>query len=279
MTFCAPSASNARVSPPGPGPISTIVVFVSGAAARAMQRVRLKSKRKFWPSDFLAKSPCAAATSRSGGRPSSWLPPIDRGPDFRMPRIIAQIREWTSRSLLASLDRGRTARRLTRKAQGSDKACRIGYSFSCDIESRAVVCRGADQGQAQGHVDRAIEGNCFHRDQCLIVIHSDDCVVAFASARTKQSVRRVRFAHRHARGREVRERRRNDLDFLACHCAALACVRVRRGERQARIFYSKERSEIPRGNETCFDEELARQQRRYARQRNMNRCRDDGEFR
>ena len=47
-----------------------MVVFSSGPAARAMRRVRLRSKRKFWPSDFFARRSCAAITSRSGGRGS-----------------------------------------------------------------------------------------------------------------------------------------------------------------------------------------------------------------
>ena len=54
MTRRAPSASSARVRPPGPGPISTTVTSSSGPAARAMRAVRLRSSRKFWPSDFLA---------------------------------------------------------------------------------------------------------------------------------------------------------------------------------------------------------------------------------
>ena len=38
----------------GPGPISTIVRPVSGPAARAMRRVRFRSRMKFWPRLFLA---------------------------------------------------------------------------------------------------------------------------------------------------------------------------------------------------------------------------------
>ena len=48
-TWRAPSASSARVSPPGPGPISMTLASSSGPAARAMRPVRLRSSRKFWP--------------------------------------------------------------------------------------------------------------------------------------------------------------------------------------------------------------------------------------
>ena len=47
MTRLAPSASSARVSPPGPGPISITVASSSGPAARAIRAVRLRSSRKF----------------------------------------------------------------------------------------------------------------------------------------------------------------------------------------------------------------------------------------
>ena len=74
MTLAAPSASSARVSPPGPGPISMIATPASGPAARAMRPVRLRSNRKFWPSDFLRASspwprrPRAAAAGRRAAR-------------------------------------------------------------------------------------------------------------------------------------------------------------------------------------------------------------------
>src|SRR5208283_154038 len=112
---------------------------------------------------------------------------MDRGPDFRILRIIAKIREWTARSVPASLDRACALRELACKAQGRDEARWVGYTLSRDVESRAVIGRGADQGQAQGHVDRAVECDGFHRDQRLIVIHRDDDVVAFARAGAKQS--------------------------------------------------------------------------------------------
>ena len=65
----APSASSARVSPPGPGPISITVAWSSRPAARAMRRVRFRSRMKFWPRLLRAAMPCRAMTSRSGGNP------------------------------------------------------------------------------------------------------------------------------------------------------------------------------------------------------------------
>ena len=66
-------------------------------------------------------------------------------------------------------------------------------------------------------------------------------------------------ADRHSRSREIGESGRDDLDLLASHGPAFAGVRVEPGERQAWFLYSKARSEIPRGNETCRDQEFPRQ--------------------
>ena len=63
----APDASNARVKPPGPGPISMTVAWSSRPAARAIRPVRLRSSRKFWPRRLCGTIPCRAMTSRSGG--------------------------------------------------------------------------------------------------------------------------------------------------------------------------------------------------------------------
>jgi len=70
MTCLAPSISNARVRPPGPGPISTTVRSPRLPERRAILRVKLRSSRKFWPNDFFALRPCRSMMSRSGGKPS-----------------------------------------------------------------------------------------------------------------------------------------------------------------------------------------------------------------
>jgi len=86
MTLRAPCVRSARVSPPGPGPTSTTVMPSSGPAARAIRPVRLRSSRKFWPSDFFADNPWRRITSRSGGRPSApALSVMGRGRGRRAP--------------------------------------------------------------------------------------------------------------------------------------------------------------------------------------------------
>src|SRR5512147_988877 len=68
MTLRAPWASSDRVRPPGPGPISMVVPVPSSPPARAIRPVRLRSRRKCWPSARLAARPYRAMTSRRGGR-------------------------------------------------------------------------------------------------------------------------------------------------------------------------------------------------------------------
>ena len=102
-TRAAPSANSARVRPPGPGPTSYTVASASGSAARAMRSVRLRSNRKFCPSDFFAARPWRRMTSRSGGRPS--LAPVTTR------RAKRGFRPWPAAPQAAARRRGSSGRR------------------------------------------------------------------------------------------------------------------------------------------------------------------------
>ena len=125
MICAAPSFSRARVRPPGPGPISTIVTIANGPAARAILAIKLRSKRKFSAERFFCRKTVSwLTTSRNGG----------------------------SGSLTASLDALPEARRRLRlrkprrELQRRDEARRIGYAVFGDIEGGAVIGRGAHEG-------------------------------------------------------------------------------------------------------------------------------------
>ena len=164
MTRLAPSASSARVRPPGPGPISMTVAPSSGPAARAIRAVRLRSSRKFWPSDLRADRECSRMTSRSGGRSSIAL----------MKACAAAIRA------------------ASRKAAVETR--RIGLAGAGDVEGRAVVRRGADERQAQRDVDGVLERDRLDRDQRLVVIHADRAVIGLARGGVEHGVGRQRAA-------------------------------------------------------------------------------------
>ena len=112
-----------------------------------MRPVRLRSSRKFWPSDFFARQAVAADH-------------------------LAQRRQASSRHA------GRRERRLRgrrgeprRQAKRGDQARRIGAAGAGDIEGGAVVGRGAHERQPERDVDGVVEGQRLDRDQRLVVIH------------------------------------------------------------------------------------------------------------
>ena len=191
---CAPSASSARVSPPGPGPISTTVAPSSGPAARAMRAVRLRSSRKFWPSDLRADRPWRRMTSRSGGRSSIAL--MQSACRLRPP----------------------CARRAASAAIRLDGLARAGAG---DVEGGAVIRRGADERQAERDVDGVVERQRLDRDQRLIVIHAERAVVGLARGRVEHRVGGQRPARVDALGRSVSTAGATIVDVFACRACRL----------------------------------------------------------
>ena len=134
-----------------------------------MRAVRLRSSRKFWPSCFLALSPCRAMTSRSGGRLSIWL-------KAHRARRQPGRQSASAASMLGACER---------------------LAGAGQIERRAVIGRGAHDRQAEGDVDALVERDGLDRDQRLIVIHGDHRIVFPPVRQMEDRVRRER-ARRHA---------------------------------------------------------------------------------
>ena len=191
MTRRAPSASSARVSPPGPGPISITVASSSGPAARAIRAVRLRSSRKFWPSDLRADR-CVLAND------------------------VAQRRQVVDRAHAGS--RRRHARG---EPQRRDQARRIGLAGAGDVECRAVIGRGADERQSQRDVDGVLEGDRLDRDQRLVVIHADRAVVGLARRLVEHGVGRQRAPGIDAVAAQDFDGRRDDRRSLRCRASRL----------------------------------------------------------
>ena len=133
-------------------------------AARAMRPVRLRSSRKFWPSDLRAVRPCRRMTSRSGGRRDRIISPAPSRP--------------RRRSRAASLS-------------AAIRLAVLGATGAGNVEGGAVVGRGAHEGQPERHVDGMIERERLDRDQRLIVIHRERRVVGRAARRHETSCRRA----------------------------------------------------------------------------------------
>ena len=161
MTRAAPSANSARVRPPGPGPTSNTVAPASGPPARAMRAVRLRSNRKFCPSDFSRDETVAA-------------------------NDLAQRRQAVAVALVTTPASGARLSghgKPCRKLQRGDQARRIGAAGAGDVEGGAVVGRGAHERQAERDVDGMIESQRLDRDQRLVVIHAQSGVVSRARLR------------------------------------------------------------------------------------------------
>ena len=108
---------------PGPGRPRSRCPSSSGAAARAMRRVRLRSSRKCWPKRFFASRPCAAMVSRSGGK-AATASTFSAGagapcrPPCRWPRSGWSDRRGRCRRCRAPCrDRARCARRAGRASR------------------------------------------------------------------------------------------------------------------------------------------------------------------
>ena len=242
ITRAAPSASSARVSPPGPGPISTTVTPSSAPPARAMRAVRLRSSRKFWPSDFLAARPCRRMTSRSGGRSS-----------------ICGI--YLAAAKVGARRRPAAPPAAAPPAGSTDRRARAG-----DVEGGAVVGRGAHEGQPERHVDRAVESQRLDRDQRLVVIHAERGVVAGARAPRWNSV---------SAGSGPRASMPSALScatagatiaqILLAHGAVFAGMRIEAGDREARPRDAETRGEIARHDAPGLDDQVGGEHARTPR--------------
>src|SRR3954468_2471701 len=203
MTCLTPAARIARVKPPGPGPTSTTVAPSSGPAARAMRLVRLRSNRKFWPSDLLALRPWARTTSRSGGS--------------------------ASMALISWRRRLRPLPKPGREPQGGDQAVGPPDALPGDVEGCAVVGRGADKWQTERHVHGVVEGDGLDGDERLIVVHRERHVIVFSRTRVEHRVGRKGASHVDPLRLKLSHRRCDDGHILAPEVASPATPPPRSG--------------------------------------------------
>ena len=111
----------------------------------------------------------------------------------------------------------------------------IGDALAGDAKRRAVVGRGADEGQAQADIDAAVEVQRLHRDQRLVVIHAEDRVIGGARLGMEGRIGGERAQHAEALLLQGCECRADDVDFLAAHGAVLARMGIEAGEGEARL--------------------------------------------
>ena len=222
-----------------------------------MRPVRLRSSRKFWPSDFLAERPCRRITSRSGGRSLDARCMLRRRP------------------LLALVRRGEPRRELQR----GDQARRIGLAGAGDIERGAVIGRGAHERQAERDVDAVVEGQRLDRDQRLVVVHAERGVVGLARRLVEHGIGRERAARVDAVGDQPLDRRAHDQAVFLAERAVLAGVRVEPGDREPRMGDAETIDQIARHHPAGLEDQVACEPLRHLLERHMDRDRHDGHFR
>ena len=196
---------SARVSPPGPGPTSTTATPASGPAARAILRVRLRSKRKFCP------APCGLRA---------------HAPRPRRGAAAARPRRGSSRQPVGELER-------------RDEARRVGDPLSGDVERRAVIGGRAHERQAERDIDAVIEGEGLDRDQALVVIHRQRHVVARPRLGMEHRIGGKRPDDVNSFGPQGLDRGPDDGDLLPPHRSALPRVGIEPGDRQARPSHAE----------------------------------------
>ena len=159
VTCFAPASSSARVSPPGPGPISTMLTVLERRRRARDPRGEVGVEQEMLAERFYRRQFVAA--NHLAERRQTWRQAAAR---------------WRACAISpASLQRG-------------DQAGGIGLAGAGDVERGAVIGRGADEGQAEGDVDAAVEIDGLERDQRLVVIHAQRRVVTLARLGMEQRV-------------------------------------------------------------------------------------------
>ena len=67
-----------------------------------------------------------------------------------------------------------------------------------DVKRCAVIHTGAQKGQSNGHIHRAIEAKQLYRDQALIVIHREHHIELTGAGAHEHRVRWQRVSHQNA---------------------------------------------------------------------------------
>ncbi len=142
-----------------------------------------------------------------------------------------------------------------------------------------MIGRGANEREPERHIDGVREGERLDRNQRLIVIHGDDDVIALARRGVEQRVGWMRAADGDPGALEFGQRRRDDFDLLASHRAAFAGMGIETCEGESRLRESEANAEIMRDDEAGAHQKRAGETRGNILQRDMNRRRNDGEFR
>ena len=111
----------------------------------------------------------------------------------------------------------------------------IGDALAGDFVGRAVRRRAQRHRHAAEHGYALVEAERLDRDLTLVVEQRQHGVELPGAGAQEHGVGRKRALHRDALCLGARHGRRKNVDFLGAESAAVAGVRIKRGERDARL--------------------------------------------
>src|SRR5258708_6885382 len=156
----------------------------SNASASAQWTVSFSLENRFSSRAARSRSTsttCSLSTlSRRGAVNAPSPGPISTMESFFLGLISFTKRSTTWRSwrkCCPNLLRGGC--KFDRKLHCLDEAAWIGFSAAGDIERRAVIDRGAHEGQAQRDIHAAPEARVLEDRQSLVVVHGEHAIGAF----------------------------------------------------------------------------------------------------
>src|SRR5258706_1890630 len=215
----------------------------SKASGSAQCTVSLKGGKRAGSAEARSRSSSIAsslpARSRSGAVSAPSPGPISTSTSPATGETASTMRASTRgscRKCWPNLFRGRCGglEELDGKLERFGEAAGIGAPGAGKVERRAVIDRGADEGQAERDVDAAAEARVLQPRQPLVVIHRQHAVARAQALGHEQRIRGDRPLGVDARPGGARDGRRDHLDVLAPEVARLAAMRVQPGDEDAR---------------------------------------------
>src|SRR5260221_13317572 len=214
----------------------------SKSSASAQCTVSLKGGKRAASAEARSRSSSIAsslpARSRSGAVSAPSPGPISTSTSPATGETASTMRASTRgscRKCWPNLFRGRCGlEELAGKLERFGEAAGIGAPGAGKVERRAVIDRGADEGQAERDVDAAAEARILQHRQALVVIHRQHAVGLAQALGHEQRIRGDRPLGVDARPGGARDGRRDHLDVLAPAGARLAAMRVQPGDEDAR---------------------------------------------
>lgn len=116
----------------------------------------------------------------------------------------------------------------------------IGDVFTCDVEGGAMVDRGANDGDAERHINRGLEVEQLHGNVSLVVVHGHDQIMRAACGAEEDGVRGDGTFAVDAAGAAGFDCGLNELTVFGAEESVLACVGIEAADGDAGMRFAEE---------------------------------------